>query len=57
VLALGAVLYLNLERCCYSAAGRWGEGLMWTVLLQLLVVETAKAAVMLLWSKRRIAEK
>jgi len=57
VLALGAVLYLNVERCCYSAAGRWGEGLMWTVLLQLLVVEMAKAAVMLLWSKRRIAGK
>ena len=54
VLTLGAVLYLNVAKCCYSAGGRWGEGLLWTVLLQLLVLETIKAAGLFLLARRRV---
>jgi hypothetical protein len=55
VLALGGILYLNVDQCCYSEGGRWGEGLLWTLLLQLLLLETAKAGVMLLWTGRRVS--
>lgn len=54
VMALGGSIYLNVEECCYSEGGRWGEGLLWTVLLQLLVLETIKALLMLLWTRRRV---
>jgi len=52
VLALAGTIYLNVEQCCYSEGGRWGEGLLWTVLLQLLLLESAKAGVRLFWSRR-----
>ena len=52
-LALGGVIYLNVEQCCYSEGSRWGVSLLWTVLLQLFVLETAKAGVQLLWSRKR----